>query len=583
MRDLLLGFEQPEAGEAPQRLYLEPDVRRSTHSWIVGSTGSGKSKFLEWLIRGDILNGQGLMLLDLHGKLYDDVLRWCCFNNFVNVRPIVLIDPSAGEYVIGCNPFRPKTAMDIEAQVDGMVQALLRVWGAERTDQTPSLDRVLRLLFSAMVTHRIPLQHAAELVSLRGRAFREAVIPGIENRVIRGAWEDLHALSRAGDFRAEVLSTQNRIMRLASFSSVTRFMGLTDDRFNIDPLKLMKSGAIVLVNLKPSASFPRTVAEAFAALLLNEFFQAAMCFRSEDAYGNPPKPFYIYLDEWQRIATPDIGHVLTEARKFGLNLVLANQTVGQVTKTFGEEFLEDLLSCCQIKVCFGGASRKTARLFAENMLVGQIDLNETKYVLESTKFWPTLSTETIVTRGRSKSANSGRSGGRSTTDSRTEQFDVDGTFLRRTSIWPYQVNQGSSLVASDGYSSSEGESESETVADIPVIQHDPFTEVSSRVTYSLEEQMHRWSDRLMASYTRHCFVKLPGCSTVPMLVPKVTQRWVGPKTLGAYKGAVASRIGARRPEEVDELLRLQEAELREALEPSDEEAGAEADDMYGNS
>ena len=301
MKKLLLGFEQPDAGERPRRLFLDPETRRSTHSWIVGSTGSGKSKFLEWMIRGDILAGQGLMVVDLHGKLYEDVLRWCCQRNFVNLRPIVLIDPSAGEWITGVNPFRPRARMDVEAQVDGMVHALLRVWGADRTDQTPTLDRVLRLLFSAMVTHGIPLQQAAELIAFSGEELRSAVIPGIQNPVIRSAWEDLNAVSRAGDFRAEVLSTQNRIMRLASFSSLTRFMGVTDDAFNLDPLELMDRGAIVLVNLKPSRSFPRTVAEAFAALMLNDFFQAAMCFRQEDAYGRAPTPFYIYLDEWQRI------------------------------------------------------------------------------------------------------------------------------------------------------------------------------------------------------------------------------------------------------------------------------------------
>ena len=273
--------------------------------------------------------------------------------------------------------------------------------------------------------------------------------------------------------------------------------------------------------------------------------------------------------------------MLTEARKFGLNLVLANQTVGQVTKTFGEEFLEDLLSCCQIKAIFGGSSRSTARLFAENMLVGQIDLNETKYVLESTKFWPTLGRETVVTRGWSSSTTTGKSGASASSTGRSEMFITDESGM--VSYLPSQVSEGNTGVTSDGWSSSSGEVETESVADIPVVHHEPFTEVSSRVTYSLDEQLHRWSDRLMASYTRHCFIKLPGRPTMPMLVPKVTSTWVGPETLSAYRAAVGRRIGARRPEEVDELLAQQAAKLQESLSPVPTEVEMEADDIYGNS
>ena len=72
MKRSFLGFD---ANRKP--VYLSPKMRQGTHTHIIGSSGTGKSKFLEWLIRQDIKNRQGLCVIDWHGTLYKDVLRWC--------------------------------------------------------------------------------------------------------------------------------------------------------------------------------------------------------------------------------------------------------------------------------------------------------------------------------------------------------------------------------------------------------------------------------------------------------------------------------------------------------------------------
>jgi hypothetical protein len=100
-QDILLGCDV----DSGQKIYVTEDMR-STHMQVIGSTGTGKSKFLEWMIRKDILNGNGLCLIDPHGYLYDDLVNWLSFYLYVfKTKKIVLFNPASDDYFLGFNPF----------------------------------------------------------------------------------------------------------------------------------------------------------------------------------------------------------------------------------------------------------------------------------------------------------------------------------------------------------------------------------------------------------------------------------------------------------------------------------------------
>src|SRR5947199_7920673 len=101
-RSLLLGYD---ALRRPIRLDAED---RKTHMHVIGSSGSGKSKFLEWMIRGDLKNRQGFALLDPHGTLYNDVVNYCAHH--VLGRDIILLNLSAPTSIVGFNPFQKAAA-----------------------------------------------------------------------------------------------------------------------------------------------------------------------------------------------------------------------------------------------------------------------------------------------------------------------------------------------------------------------------------------------------------------------------------------------------------------------------------------
>jgi hypothetical protein len=581
-----LGFVQDHPESRPRQLRLEESERRKTHMLVLGSPGSGKSKFLEWSARGDTLDGHGLCILDIHGSLYQDVKRWLSYNYFLT-RKVILLDPSGGEHILGFNPFRPKPGVELDVQVAGMVQALLRVWGAENTNETPTLDRVLRLVFTAMIIRRIPLHEIVHLINFDERQVREDVIASFSEPVVRRAWEELQSVKSRGQWRDEVLSTQNRLFRLAYSPTIRRFMGVVDERYNINPLEIMNEGKILLVNLKESRLLTEDNAKAFAALLLNDFFKSAIMFRDRDKLGHDPRPFYMYVDEWQNIVTPDIKKILAQARKFGLLLTLANQDLSQIADAFGENFVNTLLTCCQIKVCFGGLNRNDAKRMVEEMLVKQLDLDETKNEIASTKFWPVYGRDTVRTYSRSSSQTTGRS--RSTANSSAQGTGTSVQYTWTPEGWatsPGATGGTENSSSIETQSSMEGETESEStgegesVADIPILMPEPFEEVTSRTTYTLEEQIWRTSDCFMEQYQRHCFIKLPGQKTVAMLVPVVDDPFVHDHVEAEYERDIARLNAANEPAAIDALLAEQPSLFLTAENPPQEPEEVSDENLY---
>src|SRR5919106_7025817 len=110
MKPLHLGYNA-----IGRSLYLKPEDRK-THMHVIGSSGSGKSKFLEWMIRGDLRNRQGFALLDPHGTLYEDVLQYCAHH--VLKQDIIQLDLSQPDSIIGFNPFQRPEHGDVSVHVD---------------------------------------------------------------------------------------------------------------------------------------------------------------------------------------------------------------------------------------------------------------------------------------------------------------------------------------------------------------------------------------------------------------------------------------------------------------------------------
>lgn len=168
-------------------LFLKPDDRK-THMHVLGVSGKGKSYFLEYLIRQDIKNGDGLCLIDPHGTLYHKIVTWCAEHpDLVNWDKLMLFDATAPGWCCGFNPLRFGEEADTSFSVDSMVSACAQVWGGEDSNATPLLKRVLRSLIHALVESGLTLREAEYLVVAREdfRPLRRYITGRVEDPIIR--------------------------------------------------------------------------------------------------------------------------------------------------------------------------------------------------------------------------------------------------------------------------------------------------------------------------------------------------------------------------------------------------------------
>jgi hypothetical protein len=561
MKPLMLGFD---SSGRPLNL---ADKDRKTHAHIIGSSGSGKSKFLEHLMRQDLRRRQGFCLIDPHGTLYDAVLDWA--SHQVLERKIIQINLSEPGQVIGFNPFQ-RTPGDISVQIERRVTATCHAWGVTDTDQTPTLARTLRLIYAVMLEHNLGLPQIRHLIDFHAHEIRGPLVETLSTPLIQQEWQELQQM-KSREWREETLSARNRLFKLLTSPTLDRVMGLAGHSINLS--EIIEDGGFLLVNLAPSDYLSHENAAVFGALLVNEFFECAM--RRDTKHGDP-KPYYLYLDEFQTFVSPAIASMLDQIRKFSIFLNLAHQRFGQLD----EDITDAVLTNCKIKAVFGGLRVESARMMAEELFIGKLDPMKVKAAIYQTKFWPTYGRDKVYTHGTNhgtSSSSSSTTGGGDTSSasisassSQTYFYDdwfsmpqLSGTRTETTSSGTASMNGRSSSWAE---STSNGDSygESDSVADVPIFIPVPFQELSSVQYFSLEEQLHQVTAALKEQFPRHCFIKIQGHETQPLLVPMIEQHYTSEENLLWYRNWQLEQQNALPAPEVDQLLEQQEKKFLEA-------------------
>jgi len=556
MKNFHIGFNANE-----ENIYLNPDIRTKTHMHVIGSTGAGKSKFLEWMIRGDIKNGSGVCLIDPHGTPYNDVLKWCAYHNIGvwDDREIILLNPSKGDYVIGFNPFL-KTEYDVSVQVDSMITATIRAWDMANTDQTPTLERWLRCIYQVLIEKQASVVASKSLIDYQKSEVRRYLTSNLSEPLIESEWQQLDGLKSTRQFREEMQSTKNRLMRFLCHPQICRFMGMQS--LNINLREIMDEGKILLVNLSDSSHLSPDNARVFGALLINELCQQAKL-REKDEYNRDPKPFYVYMDEFQNFVSLDIASGLDQLRKFGLHFILAHQRFGQLGD-LDSDIVDAILTNAKIRAVFGGLPRKYAKLMVEEMFTN-LDLKQIKKAIYQTKFYPVYTRDQVFssaynsTKGRSSLSSLSTGSSTHFTAAGEGWFDI-----------PFDIPQEIGTTEFDGSGSGSGEFGAEgkvsATIDIPIFHPVPFKELSSEEYWKLEELIWQLSDALKKQLLRHCFIEMPNQETQPMLVPFVQEYRVFPEDLVEYQETLYQKANALPKEQTDMLLEQEKERLEKETE-----------------
>jgi hypothetical protein len=525
---------------------------RETHMHVIGSSGSGKSKFLEQMMRGDLANRQGFCLIDPHGVLYNDVLSFCAHK--VLNREVVLLNLSEPSQVIGFNPFKKESGGDVSVQVGRRIQATMHAWGVENTDQTPTLERTLRLIFTTLLELGLSFHQAQHLINFQSGEVREQLIEKLSSPLIRAEWEELMAL-KPKEWRAEMLSAKNRLFRLLTSETLGRFLNASTG--SIDLEEIIQKGKVLLVNLAPSKHLSDENARVFGALLVNEFFEVA---RRRPLNAGTLKPYYLYLDEFQTFVSLDLTAMLDQVRKYKLFTVLAHQRFGQLD----DDLKDAVLTNARIKAVFGGLPVEMAKMMALELFIGELDPMRIKAAIYQTKFWPKYERDKVYTTSTSSGHSTGEGentvSGESSSSVHGEFFDAQ-QWMGGASGTSVSAVMGMTSASGSHRNDTEFTGEAQGEADVPIFVPVPFQELSSVQYFNIDEQLTQLTAALKEQFGRHCFIKIHHQKTQPLRVPFVKSHYTTQKAFGWYEQKKLAAEGAQSCAAVDDAIAQQEAEL----------------------
>ncbi|MCK6682662.1 MAG: type IV secretion system DNA-binding domain-containing protein [Thermoanaerobaculia bacterium] len=300
---------------------LESD--RLRHVWVIGKTGSGKSTLLANLIASDLARGNGLGVLDPHGDLITSVLPYVPRSR---TNGVLLFAPGDREFPVSWNIFRTSRGTDRSLLASEIVSVFKKHWSAS---WGPRLEHVLRNGILALSER----EDATLLLLYRfitDKALREKLVPKIRDPVVKSFWTDEFA-GYSKTLEAEALAPiQNKLGAFLSQPLVRNIVG--QERSRVDLASIMEKRGVLFANLATSA-----IGEDASALMGSLLVSSALLAASHRPRGGPP--FILYVDEFQRFTTDSIATILSEARKYGLGLVLAHQYLFQLPETIRSAIL----------------------------------------------------------------------------------------------------------------------------------------------------------------------------------------------------------------------------------------------------
>ncbi|MEQ1718947.1 MAG: hypothetical protein ABL907_23685 [Hyphomicrobium sp.] len=335
-------------------IYID-DRDRPAHAHTIGTTRSGKSTYLEHLIKQDIANMRGVLLIEPHGgdiisksapeRLYPKILRHCQDQGYVDLGIVHVIDPQHPSHAAGFNPLAPVPGYSSDTLASAMLEAVEVVWG-EDTHEKPATRAVLKATFTALAELGLPLTYATELYKVTDPlGLRAHVLATVKDRYAREIFEDLHERSMRktrADFDARVEGPKNRLAEFISNATIRSMLDQTSGL--VDLLSILDKGHILLVNLQEGGVLPAENARLLGTLLLRRLFMLAPM-RQHNI------PFGVYIDECHRYLTPDIERLLDEAGKHGISVHLAHQRMGQLHEA-GDSILSAVTTCTRVKSIF---------------------------------------------------------------------------------------------------------------------------------------------------------------------------------------------------------------------------------------
>lgn len=302
-------------------VYISNDDRRR-HMYIIGKTGTGKTEFLKDLIMQDIKAGRGICFMDPHGDAIEDLLKLIPPER---AEDVIYFNPSDTERPMGLNLLEATTEDEKHFVSTAVINMMYKLFDPYKTGIVgPRFEHAVR---NAMLTAMSePGSTFVEVMRiLTDATFVQELLPKIQDPIVRRYWTD--QIAQTADFhKSEVLDyIVSKFGRFVTNKMIRNIIGQSQSSFSFR--NVMDESKILLINLAKGAIGEEN-SNFLGLVLVPRILMAAMS--RQDVPEESRKDFYLYVDEFQNFATPDFAQILSEARKYRLNLTVANQFIGQV-------------------------------------------------------------------------------------------------------------------------------------------------------------------------------------------------------------------------------------------------------------
>ena len=296
---------------------------RRRHVYIIGKSGVGKSVLMTQMALQDIANGDGVCVVDPHGDLIVDILARIPINRR---NDVIHFNPSDVEHPVGLNMLDALTPEAQDFAVQEMIAIFMKLFPPEVIG--PMFEHNMR---NVMLTLMADRKHPGTIVEIprmfTDPIFQKSKVAKVTDPIVRAFWEK--EMAKTSDFhKSEMLGYLiSKVGRFVENSMMRNVIGQSRSGFDFE--KIMNEGKILLVNLSKGAT-GEVNANLLGLIIVSKLQMAAL--RRASLPQEQRKDFFLYIDEFQNFITDSIATILSEARKYRLNLTIAHQYIGQLVE-----------------------------------------------------------------------------------------------------------------------------------------------------------------------------------------------------------------------------------------------------------
>ncbi|OGE75834.1 MAG: hypothetical protein A3K06_03470 [Candidatus Doudnabacteria bacterium RIFCSPHIGHO2_01_52_17] len=337
---LLLGINTYRGVKTEIRMARE-DRRR--HMYVIGRTGTGKSEFLKGLARQDIMNGEGLAVVDPHGDLIDELLQYVPKER---AEDVIIFEPFDLERPMGLNMLEVKSEEEKDFAVQEMIEIFYKLFPPEIIG--PMFEHNMRNVMLTLMADRDYPGTIAEIPRMfTDPAFQRYKVAKVQDPVVRSFWEQ--EMAKTTDFhKSEMLGYLiSKVGRFVENEMMRNIIGQPKSAF--DFRAVMDEGKILLINLSKGKT--GEVNSKLLGLIIVSKLQMAALSRADMPEGQR-RDFYLYIDEFQNFVTDSLATILSEARKYHLSLTMAHQYISQLVHENNAKIRDAVFGNAGTVACF---------------------------------------------------------------------------------------------------------------------------------------------------------------------------------------------------------------------------------------